>query len=197
MQKLSLVALLVMLVVCTSCGHDFWGSPIASISITPPSPALIVGNQQQFTATATYENGTTKVLHSPAWTTSNVTMVHITDDGLATALGEGSVTISASSEGTTASTTVSVVDSPLQSIEISPTDGSVSQTKTTQQFSAMGFFNNGATRDVTSLVAWSSSDTSVASISKTGIATLLKAGTITITAKSGNISNATTLTVTK
>ena len=196
-QKLSLsIALLVTSFVCASCGHDFWGSPISSISITPPSPSLKVGDQQQFLAKATYENGTTKVLSSPAWSTSNVVLVHITDQGLATALGEGSATITASSEGISTSTTVSIVNSPLSTLEIAPRNASVSKTKVTQQFSATGFFNDGSNRDLSSLVGWTSSDTSVATVSKTGIATLLKAGTTTITATSGAISDTTTLIVT-
>src|SRR6516164_7234785 len=103
-----------------SCGgHEFWASPIVSISVTPPAPSLLTGAQQQFTASATYQNGSTKVLGVPAWTTSNATIVFINSSGVATAVATGSATISASSEGISGSTTVSVTTSPLNSIQVS------------------------------------------------------------------------------
>jgi hypothetical protein len=69
----------------------------------------------------------------------------------------------------------------------------------TQQFSAQGTFSDNATRDVSSLVIWSSSAPAVASISDNGLATTFISGTTLITASwspvSGEVSGSTTLTV--
>ena len=56
----------------------------------------------------------------------------------------------------------------------------------TQQFTAMGNYSDGATKDLTTIVAWSSSSTAVATLSNVtgsnGLATSVALGTATITA---------------
>ena len=86
----------------------------------------------------------------------------------------------------------------LVSIQISPGTPSVTA-GATQQFAAQGTFSNGATRDLTSLVTWSSATPSVATIAAGGLATTLSQGASTIAASftgpNGIVSNSTVLTV--
>lgn len=65
----------------------------------------------------------------------------------------------------------------------------------TRQFRASGIYSDGTSRNLTTQVTWSSSDTSVATVSSSGLATALSTGTTTITTTSGGISGNTTLTV--
>ena len=69
---------------------------------------------------------------------------------------------------------------------------------TTQQFQAVGNYNDGTTKDLTGTATWSSSVPSVATISNNagskGLATALQPGTTTISAKQG-ITGSTTATV--
>jgi hypothetical protein len=192
-QRAGVIAMLLLLVACG--GHEFWATPIAAISVSPPAPSLLTGAQQQFTANATYQNGGTKVLAVPVWTTSNAAIVFINSSGMATAVAIGSATISASSEGISGSTTVSITTSPLNSIEITPQNPSVRFSQGTQQFSATAVFSDGTIRDISSGVTWTSSNSAAATIGKTGLATLAGSGTTTIKATSGNVSDSTTLTV--
>ena len=189
------IATFILLTTLSCGGHEFWATPIASISVTPPSPSLLTGVQQQFTAFATFENGSGKVLSNATWTTSNATIIFINNSGVATAVAQGSATISASSEGVSGSTTVAVTTSPLTSIEITPTNVSISASQASQQFAATGTFSDGSVHDISSGVTWTSSNTAAATINKTGLASLVRAGTTTITAASGNIQASTTLTV--
>lgn len=180
---------------CLSC-EGFWDIPIASITITPPAPSLLTGFKQQFTASATYVDGSTGVLKSPVWTTSNVNVLFINDSGVATTIAPGSATISASERSITGSTTVTITSSPLVSIEINPANPSITVSQGSQQFSATGLFSDGTVTDITNGVSWSSSDLSIATISKTGLASAVgKAGTTTIQATSGTVVASTTLTV--
>src|SRR6266852_1705452 len=65
-----------------------------------------------------------------------------------------------------------------------------------QQFIATGQYQDGTTKNLTSQVAWSSSASSIATISSGGRATTLAAGTSSISAALGGVSGSTTLSVT-
>jgi len=85
------------------------------------------------------------------------------------------------------------VNPTLSSINVTPATGSVA-VGATQQFTATGVNNDGTTGSLHNLV-WSSSDTTVATISTGGLAKGVKAGTATITATEGTVSGSATLTV--
>jgi hypothetical protein len=86
----------------------------------------------------------------------------------------------------------------LTAITITPANPAV-PVGNAQQFKATGTFTGGSTRDVTSSVTWSSSATTVATISNAGtthgLATALAAGTTTVKAAHGTIKATTVLTV--
>src|SRR6202051_3897644 len=82
----------------------------------------------------------------------------------------------------------------LQSISVSPQNGTIAA-GITQQFSAAGHYSDGSSNTISS-VTWSSGTATVATISSSGLATSLTAGTTMIQATSGNTSGSTTLTVT-
>ena len=83
----------------------------------------------------------------------------------------------------------------LVSIALDPTNPSLA-VGANKQFTATGTYSDSTTKDLTSAVTWKSSDTSVATIGTSGLATPVAAGTTTITASSGAISGATNLIVT-
>jgi len=120
--------------------------------------------------------------------------------GLATAAGTGSATITAIDPATNVSgnTTLTVTPATLVSISVTPTNPSIINGMTAQ-FTATGTYSDNSSQNLTTSVTWDSSSTSVASISNTsglnGLATAAGAGSTTIMATSGSISNSTTLTV--
>ena len=72
----------------------------------------------------------------------------------------------------------------LDSIQITPTSSALVVGQTSQ-FNANGQFGNAShpsTKNITSTVSWSSSNQSVATVSSTGVATSVGAGTTTISA---------------
>lgn len=90
----------------------------------------------------------------------------------------------------------------VSSINLSPTAQTLSVGQTVQ-FSATGNINHGShppsTQDVTNVVTWTSSAPAVATVSATGLATALSAGTTSITAQmsgfNGVVSAAATISV--
>jgi len=66
----------------------------------------------------------------------------------------------------------------------------------TVNYTATGTTVNGDSKDVTSSATWTSSDSTVATVSSYGVATALKAGTTTITAKKDDGSDTASLDIT-
>ena len=97
---------------------------ITSIAVAPISQATLkVGATKQFTATATYSDGSTAIITSAAiWTSSNTNVVTIRSStfssGLATAVGAGITNITASLSGIT-SLSVNLTVTP----SVDPTTG--------------------------------------------------------------------------
>jgi hypothetical protein len=83
----------------------------------------------------------------------------------------------------------------LASISLSPPDASLAM-GSTQQLTATGIYSDGSKQDISSRVAWSSSQIAVATINGSGTATGLAPGSATITAAAGAIVGTTTLSVT-
>jgi hypothetical protein len=175
---------------------------LTSIAVTDAtgstSPNISLGAQLQFKAIATFSDGTLQgittqdVTNVATWTFDTPGIATITTGtGLATAVGVGTTNISAAlcvpnpppnpptcTSGSSAETTamLTVNADNLVSLAVEPSAPSIAQ-NTKLQFSVIGHFTDGSTRDLTSQVAagtWASADTTVASISPTGLATARK-----------------------
>jgi len=169
---------------------------LVSIAVTPANPAIPVGSTQQFTATGTYSDGSTQNLTgTAAWSSSATSVATITVAGLAGGVGTGQTTIQAVSASISGSTTLTVTVPALVSIVVTPVNPSI-PAGSIQQFTATGTYTDGSTQNLTSVVAWGSSSTSVATINTTGLASAVSPGLTTIQASSGAVSASTTLTVT-
>ncbi len=176
---------------------------VASIAVAPSSASIALGTTQQYTATATLVSGgshTQDLTSRATWSSSSPSVATINTTGLAASHATGTTFISAAYSLVTSNTaTLDVTPAVLTSLTVTPVNPSVVLGKTLQ-FTATGTFSNGLTQNLTSLVSWSSSKTTVATISNAtgsnGLAKSVAVGTTTITATSGSFSSATTLTVT-
>jgi 6-phosphogluconolactonase (cycloisomerase 2 family) len=87
-----------------------------------------------------------------------------------------------------------VTTKTLKSIAVTPTSMTIAAGGT-QQFAAAGTFSDGSMADITSTVAWSSSDTTSASISTAGLAKAAAPGRPSITASSGGVTGSASLII--
>jgi len=119
---------------------------LISISVTPSAPAIPLGSPQQFTATGSFNNGTTQNVNaSVAWSSSAAGVAAIGAGGLASSVTQGNTTITAQS-GTVSGSTVLTVGPPvLRSISIAPINGTIPKGQT-QQFAATGVFSDASTQ---------------------------------------------------
>ena len=169
---------------------------LQSIAVTPVNSSVGAGKTQQFAATGTFSDNTTQNLTSQVtWASASTTVATISAAGLATGVAAGTSTITASMNGVTGSTALTVTAPTLQSIAVTPAGSSIGAGKT-QQFAATGTFSDNTTQNLTSQVTWTSSSTAVATISAAGLATGVAAGTSTITASLSGMTGSTGLTVT-
>ena len=82
---------------------------LTSIAVTPANPTIQTGATQQFTATGTYsDNSTRDITAQVTWTSSNTSVATINSAGLATGTGAGSSTISAAQGGVSGNTSLTV-----------------------------------------------------------------------------------------
>jgi hypothetical protein len=181
-------------------GHEFVVAPaLVSIAITPTNPSLPKGETQQFTATGTFDGGSTQNLTTQVtWASATTSVATISNasgsHGLATAVGKGTSSISATLSGITGKTVLTVTAPALVSIAVTPANPSLPKGET-DQFTATGTFSDKSTQDLTSLVTWASGTTSVATISSGGLSTAAATGTSKISATLRGVSGSTTLTV--
>jgi uncharacterized protein YjdB len=170
---------------------------LASLSIAPANPSIQVGATRQLTVTATYSDATTvDVTANTAFTSAAPTLVTAgATTGLTTGIAVGSSLITGAFGGQTASTTVTVTPALLTSISVTPATATVAIAGT-QKYVATGTFSNGTTADISATVAWTSSNTTVATVLPTGVATGQSGGNATITATSGALSGSAAIIVT-
>jgi len=194
--RLLLVVILASLIGCSDDGEITRIKTLSYISVTPTNPSAAAGTTRQFTATGTYSDNSTQDLTALAtWSSSDASKATVDASGKASALAYGTTTISATKEGRTGTTILTVTTATLSSIAVTPTNPIIAN-GTSGQFTAIGTFSDNSTQDLTTSAVWSSSDASKATVDSTGKAVALAAGTTTITATSGLISGSSTLTVT-
>jgi len=168
---------------------------IVAISISPDDLTLPIGVSQQYTASATYSDGSVQdLVGGVTWTSSSTTVATIDNNGLVSILAAGNTTITATVGTFTDSAIITVVPAHLTSITVSPATISLAP-GTQQQFTATGNFDDGSTQVLTSL-QWSSSATSVLTVDANGLALAVASGTSTVTATSGAIAGTASVTVT-
>ena len=168
---------------------------VTSVGLNKNSMSKNVGESEKLTATVLPNDATNKTL---AWTSSNSSIASVDQDGTVHALGAGTATITASATDgsgkyatcsvTVTGTTVSVTGVTLNTNSLALNVGGEST------LSATVAPSNATNKAVT----WSSSNTSVATVSSTGKVTAVGAGsaTITVTTSDGGYTATCAVTVT-
>jgi hypothetical protein len=169
---------------------------IASVIVTPSSAQLTaLGATAQLGATARDAVGNAISGVTFSWGSSNTNAATVDQSGLVTAVGSGTATITASASGQSddASVTVNLV---VSSVEVSPSAATLTSVGDTQQLTAVAKDANGNTLPGETF-DWTSSDTSRAVVSGSGLVTARGNGAATITARvsGGTASGTSTVTV--
>ncbi|HEV8364084.1 MAG TPA: Ig-like domain-containing protein, partial [Gemmatimonadaceae bacterium] len=167
--------------------------PVARVVAAPNQITLNPGQTSQLIVTLSDSAGNVLSGRSISYTTSDANVVTVSTSGLVTAVAEGTAQIQVSSEGKTASVSITVNAVPVASIRITPQAVSlrISQTTklTAQAFDAHG--NALPNRKFT----WISGAPSVATVTQQGDVTAIGIGTAAVFAATEGFSASATITV--
>src|SRR6266480_2196114 len=167
--------------------------PVASVSVSPASASLLPTQTAQLTATLLDSIGTVLTGRTVTWSSSSSGVATVNGSGLVTGVGAGSATITAASGGKTGTSAITVQSVSVASVTVSPASASRFVGQTVQLTATP---KDSAGNPLTGqTIAWSSDNSTVASVSTSGLVTASAAGSATITAASGGKSGTSAITV--
>ena len=170
------------------------GAALSSISISGAS-SLAAGLSEQLTAQGTYTDSSTQTItNQVTWQSSDSTVATVSSTGMLKSLKAGTVTVSAVLSSVTGTASVTVSSAVLSSINVGTPSPSLASGGT-EQLTATGVYSDGSSASLTTQVAWSSSDGSVAVVNSVGLLTALKAGSVSVMASMGGVSGTANVTV--
>jgi len=161
------------------------GARVATVEVTPPTATVPVGQTVQLTATPQDSTDAPLPDRPVTWTSDNPAIVSVDVNGLATGKTPGSATITATSEGKSGVSYITVTEIPsvpVASVTVSPPTATVEVDQTVQLTATPKDANGSPLTGRT--VTWSSSATAVANVNGSGLVTGRASGAATITATS-------------
>lgn len=167
---------------------------VATVAVAPNPASVTVGQSSQLVATAKDANGNAVTGRPVTWSSANTAIATVSESGLLKGVAAGTTTITATIDGKSGSTPVTVTNVPVASVTVQPQSTTIGQGSSVQ-FSAILKDSSGAVL-TDRVVVWSSSNGAVATVSPSGIVTGTGAGSSTITATSEGVSGTGAITVT-
>ena len=178
---------------------------VASVMVDVPTAMLVIGETLQLTAIARTSEGMMIVGVGFEWSSDDVNVATVDATGLVTAVGAGTANITATVDGVSSEPVMVMVSEPPPVVNtvtigpVEPVDPDSPEMTTVEigmtiQFSAVARTSDEMTvPDV--MFTWASSDEFVATVTQTGLARGVGAGTSTISATADSITGMWTLTV--
>ena len=160
-------------------------SPVSSVSVTPQSVKLSAGQTQQLSETVTDKDGNVLSGFVIIWSSTNSASVTVSNTGLITGIAPGSSSITATIEGKIATASVNVTKAAVSSIGLKPNLSVVRIDENQQVIATVKSTSGGELLGVR--LNWSSSDSSIATVSTTGVVTGKSVGTATIIVSFGGV----------
>lgn len=171
---------------------------VVSLALTPAATTFQIGATQPLRVNATYSDGTiVDVTTSSVFVSSNPAFVSVSTTGVITGVAAGTSMLTATAVGKSATAQATTLAATITGIVVTPATATIA-VGATQQFIATATYSDGTTAPITTSAAWTSSNTGVATVLNTGVATGLSACACatTITATAGGKSGSGSLIVT-
>jgi hypothetical protein len=150
-------------------------APVAVVEVSPPTANLTPGASAQLVATLKDAQGGVITGRTVQWSTSAAAVASVSGTGLITAVGGGSATISASAEGKTGMSLITV-----QSAVAGVTFTGSSRIKVGDLYTYTAIARSSTGQVLDRPMTWSVSDATAATITQTGAITALRAGSFNV-----------------
>ena len=168
-------------------------APVASVVVSPATANVTVGQTTALTAIPEDASGNPLSGRSVTWTTNKATIATVSSSGIVTGMAQGGATITAASGSVSGTASVTVSPVPVATVVVSPSTAAVTVAQTTTLTAnpedASGNPLSGRT------ITWTTSNTTIATVSSSGVVTGVAQGSATITAASGNATGIAGVTV--
>ena len=169
---------------------------VSTVTVSPSEATIEEGQTQQFEAMAATADGMVLPDVMFMWSSSDEMVATVDENGLATAVGAGQVTITATADGVSGTASLTVTEPPapmVSTVTLIPTEATI-EVGQEYSFEAIALATDG--NEITDAeFMWSSSDTLVATVDENGLATGVGAGVVMIIATADSVSGMATLTV--
>lgn len=180
------------------CGSSRSAEPpsLTGVTVSPPAVTIATALQQSLAATASYTDGRdTSITGGAQWSSSAPGLARVSA-GVVTGVAPGTAEISASFDGLTGTSqvTVSPTPPPLAGISVIPADVSLA-VGDHQPLAVTGSYLGGATGDLTSQASWLSSAPGIADVNG-GVVSGLAVGDAEITATVSGLVDSSRVSVT-
>src|SRR5438094_139790 len=152
--------------------------PVASVSVSPASATVLPTQTVQLTATTLDSTGTVLTGRTVTWSSSSTGVATVNGSGLVTGVAVGSTTVTAASEGRSASSSVTVTTVPVASVTVTPASGSLYVGQTVQLTATPK--DSAGNPLAGRVVTWSSDNTTIATVSTSGLVTGKGAGSASV-----------------
>jgi hypothetical protein len=154
---------------------------VTSVAVLPGFAQIETGATTTFSVEVRDQNNALMTGKTPAWSSSNPAIATVdASSGLTRGIAVGSTTITATVEGKGSAATIAVIPPAVTNVSIAPPTGTVFPGQSVALVVALKDRNGNALTGRP--IAWSSSNTRVATVDNAGTVATLTAGTSTITA---------------
>ncbi len=171
--------------------------PVAAISVNLPSASIVAGQTEQATATPKDADGLPLANRSIVWQSSSATVATVNSAGVIAAVATGTTVISATSEGVRGEGSLNVMappPAPVATVSVALSASSLAIGETANGTATLRDASGNALTG--RVIAWSSSNAAVASVSSAGVVSGVSAGSANIIATSEGQNGSAGVTVT-
>ena len=183
---LAVTVVVIGLVSCATSDHGtpqgtpVGPTPVASVAVSPGSATIAAAGSVSLAATPKDASGGTLTGRVVTWSSDNTATATVNGSGLVSGVAAGTATITATCEGRTGTSDITVSSVPVASVTVSPASASVQEGSTTQLTATPK--DAGGIPLLGRIVTWSSGNTAAATVNGSGLVSGVAAGTATITA---------------
>ena len=170
-------------------------APVATVTVSPSSASVVVGNTQQLNGVTRDASGTALTDRALTWSSDNAAAT-VDANGLVRGVSAGTATITAASEGKTGTSVITVTLVPVATVTVTPASATVVPGGTQQLTATTRDASNNALTGRS--ITWSSNNVAVATVNaSTGVVSgNAPGGPVTISATSEGKTGTAAITVT-